>query len=99
MKDGDSIRFGLCAIIHCNPSKPVTKKYARGYNHLYIFHSFVEKDPPGLSSSDLELRSRIRELEHKKVGILQERLRLDRQLQNIEEEQHRMYVLSTISLL
>ena len=59
----------------------------------------MEKDPSGLSSSDLELRSRIRELEHKKVSILQERLRLDRQLQNIEEEQHRMYVLSTLSLL
>ncbi|VDB94811.1 unnamed protein product [Peniophora sp. CBMAI 1063] len=90
LRDGDSVRFGLCALTHCNPSNYMTKSYARGTNHCYTFHSFVTKDPPGLSPSDFELRKQTRELESSKLSVLQERLRLDRQLQNIEEEQRRI---------
>ncbi|VDB94807.1 unnamed protein product [Peniophora sp. CBMAI 1063] len=90
LRDGASVRFGLCALAHCNPSDYMTKSYARGFNHHYTFHSFVTKDPPGLSPSDLELRKRARELESSKFGLLEERLRLDRQLQDIEEEQRRI---------
>ena len=54
----------------------------------------MEKDPPGLSPSDIELRSQIRVLERNKANILQERLRLERQLQYVQERLHCMCVLS-----
>ncbi|KZV61689.1 hypothetical protein PENSPDRAFT_285557 [Peniophora sp. CONT] len=86
LQDGDSIRFGLCALSWCHPRQYMTNAHVQGLNHAYVFHSFATRDPPGLSVADLELRSQLRELERSKTSIIQERLRLDRELQSNEEQ-------------
>lgn len=92
LRDGDSVRFGLCAINHCHPREYMSKAPARGLNHSYIFHSFAIRDPPSLSPTDQNIRNHLRELDRTKASIIQERSCLKDQLREIGSQRNRLYV-------
>ena len=89
LHDGDSVRFGMCVRAHCNWPH-VEVGYILGLGHSYIFRSFIEHPPPGLSASDERLRKRLEALEWLKVNVEEERARLEQQLKDIAEESSQM---------
>ena len=89
LQDGDTVRLGMCVRSHCKWPF-VDRGYILGLNYSYIFRSFVERTPPGLSSSDEELRARLHTLARTKADIEDERARLERRLKDVEEERVHM---------
>ena len=89
LQDGDSVRFGMCVRSHCKWPF-VDRGYILGLNYSYIFRSFVERMPPGLSASDEELRARFHTLARTKANIEDERSRLEQRLKDVEEERVHM---------
>lgn len=91
LRDGDSVRFGLCVLSHFKTHQPLSG-YVQGKAFSYTFHSFVARSPPGLSASDESLRTQFKNVERAKAAIIEERARLGQELSRLEENGDRMYV-------
>ena len=89
LAEGDSVRFGECALLH-RKSVPVQEGYVPGLAYSYVFHSFVERNPPGLSAHEVASREKLWELERTESDVEKERKRLEVRLQEIGEESDRM---------
>ncbi|KZV68094.1 hypothetical protein PENSPDRAFT_736154 [Peniophora sp. CONT] len=85
LKDGDSVRLGLCVLQHYKTHAP-SVGYLPGNAYSYTFRSFITHSPPGLSASDESLHAQLNDLERAKADIVKERARLDQELLKIEKE-------------
>ncbi|KZV63451.1 hypothetical protein PENSPDRAFT_210268 [Peniophora sp. CONT] len=92
LEDGDSIRFGKCVLWHSKTHELAPHGHVRGYCFCYTFHSFVSRNPPGLSASDEQLREQLTVLERTRADIIEERARLDKKLEELDRESHQMCV-------
>lgn len=81
LRDGDSVRFGLCVLSHFKTHQPLSG-YVQGKAFSYTFHLFVARSPPGLSASDESLRTQFKNVE---AAIIEERARLGQESQDLRK--------------
>ncbi|KZV63454.1 hypothetical protein PENSPDRAFT_210356 [Peniophora sp. CONT] len=89
LKDGDSVRFGKCVLEPCK-QHDIRLGYVPGQDCSYVFRSYISRPPSGLSACDQSLREQLENVERRRADIVAERMRLEQELKNIEEESERI---------
>ena len=80
LEDGDSVRFGMCALAIRNQHDFYSSGYMHGRAYSYRFRSFVSRAPSGLSLAQQNLREKLQTLERRRDELCAERARLEREL-------------------
>ncbi|KZV68557.1 hypothetical protein PENSPDRAFT_754006 [Peniophora sp. CONT] len=90
LRDGDSVRLGMCKAMFRRNSGATKSAYHIGYDHSFIFRQFTQQSPPSLPVPHQAARQRLQELDGIRALIDAERLRLQQEEDEMEAERRNL---------